>query len=148
LTPGKQKKRPVNVSNEVKQRSVYLGIVRGAPMPESLSLFDVANPNVVVAQREETTVPLQALYLMNSPFVLEQAKATAQRLLAAKDLDDLGRVDLAYRIFYARYATLPEKERALKYLAAASQDLSGKQADAWASYCQALIASAEFRYLR
>lgn len=147
-TLGKNKKRAVNVSNEVKQRSVYLGIVRGAPMPESLSLFDVANPNVVVAQREETTVPLQALYLMNSPFVLEQSKATAQRLLAAKDLDDLGRVDLAYRIFYARYATLAEKERALKYVVAASQDLGGKQADAWASYCQALIASAEFRYLR
>lgn len=147
MTPGK-KKRPLNPSNETKQRSIYLGIVRGAPLPESLSLFDVANPNVVVAQRDETTVPLQALYLMNSPFVLEQSKATAQRLLANKDLDEAGRIDLAYRTFYARSATPAEKERALKFLSAAGQELPGQQADAWASLCQVMIASAEFRYLR
>jgi hypothetical protein len=134
-------------SRDVKQRSVYLGIVRGAPLSESLSVFDVANPNIIVAQREETTVPAQALYLMNSPFILEQAKATAQRLLAQKNLDDAGRIDRAFRMVYARSATEHEKERALKYLTEMSKEL-GKPADAWASYCQVLIASAEFRYVR
>jgi hypothetical protein len=141
VAPGPQK--------DVKYRTVYLGIIRGAPLPESLSLFDVANPNIVIAQREETTVPAQALYLMNSPFILEQAKATAERLLASKDVaDDTARIDLAYRTFYARSPSMPEKERALKYLAATAQDLGGKPADAWASFCQVMIASAEFRYLR
>jgi hypothetical protein len=140
--------RQVNTSRDVKQRSVYLGIVRGVPMPESLSMFDVANPNIVVVQREETTVPAQALFLMNSPFILDQAKATAQRLLDSKDMDDAGRIDLAYRTCFARPATTPEKERALQYLAATMEDLGGKQADAWASFCQVMLASAEFRYLR
>jgi hypothetical protein len=134
--------------NDVKHRSVYLAIVRGAPLSESLSMFDVANPNIVVAQREETTVPAQALYLMNSPFILQQARAVADRLLAHNAADEAGRVDQAYRLFYARPGTAAETERALKYLTAAAEDLGGKRAEAWASYCQALIASAEFRYLR
>ncbi len=134
-------------SREVKYRSVYLGIVRGAPLPESLSLFDVANPNVVIAQREETTVPAQALYLLNSPFILEQARAAAQRILAARDLDDAGRIDLAYRTMFARPATQAETARALKYFAESARDVGGKP-DAWASFCQVLIASAEFRYIR
>jgi hypothetical protein len=141
-------KQAANVSRDVKVRSVYLGIVRGAPLPESLSLFDVANPNIVIAQREETTVPAQALYLMNSPFIGEQAKVTAQRLLAHTDLDDAGRLEFAYRMFYARSATPAEKARALKYITETAADLGGKPAEAWASFCQVMIASAEFRYLR
>jgi hypothetical protein len=133
-------------SKDARCRSVYLGIVRGAPLPESLSLFDVANPNIVVARREETTVPAQALYLMNSPFIRDQAHAAGKRLLAEK-LEDSDRIDLAYRMFYARSAAPAEKERAAKYLTAMAKTL-GSSTDAWASFCQVLIASAEFRYLR
>jgi hypothetical protein len=144
---GAGKKSPAT-SKEVRYRSVYLGIVRGAPLPESLSLFDVANPNIVTVQREETTVPAQALYLLNSPFVVEHAKQSAAKILEVKGIDDAERVDLAYRTFYAHPASSRDKERALKYLAETTKDLSGKPADAWASLCQALIASAEFRYIR
>ena len=143
---GAGKKNP-SKSKEVNHRSVYLGIVRGAPLPESLALFDVANPNIVTAQREETTVPAQALYLMNSPFIVDQSRATAQRFLAVKGLDDAGRIDLAFQTFYSRSATSIEKERALKYLVDMTKEL-GKSADAWTSFCQVLVASAEFRYLR
>ncbi|MBL8797703.1 MAG: PSD1 domain-containing protein [Planctomycetia bacterium] len=130
-------------------RSVYLGVPRGAPLPESLAVFDVANPNLSVSQREVTTVPAQALFLLNSPFVMEQAKLTAQRLLAAPNLDDAGRVALAYRLAFARTATDAERTRALNYIAQMTQagrDKNGAQ-NAWASFCQALFASAEFRYL-
>src|SRR5262249_17200842 len=83
---------------------VYLPVPRGAPQPEVLALFDAANPNLVVAQRDVTTVPAQALFLMNSPFVRDQAAQMAKRLLAAASLDDAGRVDLAYRLALARPA--------------------------------------------
>lgn len=145
---GTGKKGAAGGSSENKHRTVYLGIVRGAPLPESLTLFDVANPNIVTAQREETTVPSQALYLMNSPFVVAQSKSAAAKILAAKDLDDAARVDLAYKTLYSRPASSQDKERALKYIEAATKDFGGKPADAWASFVQALIASAEFRYLR
>jgi hypothetical protein len=135
---------------ESKHRSVYLGIVRGAPLPESLAVFDVANPNLVVAQREVTTVPAQALYLMNSSFVVDQSRHTAARLLAAKELDDPARVDLLYRLALARAPSDAERNRAIAFIQETSRTLSGKDPanGAWASFCQAIFASAEFRYVR
>ncbi len=144
---GGGKKNPA-LSKESTYRSIYLGIVRGRPLPDSLSEFDVANPNIVVAQREETTVPAQALYLMNSPFVLDQAKATAAKFLDKKSLNDTERIDQMYRTMFARPATSAEVERAKKYLAATTKELGGKTADAWTSFAQVLLASVEFRYVR
>ena len=46
--------------------------------PRSLQVFDVADPNLIVGKRDVTTVPTQALYLMNNPFVLRQAQADGQ----------------------------------------------------------------------
>ncbi len=124
-------------------RSVYLGVVRGAPLPELLALFDVANPNLVVAQREVTTVPAQSLFLMNSPWVADQGKAFARRVLAAKEMDDAGRVALAYRLALSRSPTEAEQAKALAYVGQA-----GAGEKAWAGFCQALFASAEFRYVQ
>ncbi len=53
-------------------RAVYLRSSRGI-LPESLKLFDFADPSMATAQREETTVPSQASYLLNSPWMIEQA---------------------------------------------------------------------------
>jgi hypothetical protein len=133
---------PVVSSNH---RSVYLPIPRGAALSEILALFDIASPNLVVAQREVTTVPAQALFMMNSPFVIEQAKSFAERVQAVKEMDDKGRVNLAYRIALGRDATENEKQRALLYLREAAPASS---AQAWAGLCQTLFASAEFRYLQ
>ncbi len=138
-------RQPPKTSAEAGYRSVYLPILRGAPLPESLALFDVANPNLVVAAREETTVPAQALFLMNSPFILAQSKATARRLFADKALDDAGRVELAYRLTLSRGATTEEVARVVSYV----KGIDPKMGEAaWASFCQALFASAEFRYVR
>jgi hypothetical protein len=152
---GGGKKGAPTASKESTHRSVYLGIPRGAPLPESLAVFDVANPNLVVAQREVTTVPAQALYLMNSPFIIEQSRGLAERLLAVKDVDDAGRVDLAYRLALSRSATAQERSRVMEYLQATGENLSAREKNsatgrtaAWASFCQTMFASAEFRYLR
>jgi hypothetical protein len=140
--------RPDLASREPNHRGIYLGIVRGVPLPESLSLFDVANPNLVVAQREITTVPAQALYLMNSPFAVEQSRHLAERLLALPDLDDPGRVDRAYQLALARPATATERERAVLFIRKRTP-ATGDKADVtgWALFCQALLACAEFRYV-
>ena len=53
---------------------------------------------MVTGSRDTTTVATQALYLLNDPFVRRQSLALAERLLARTDLDDAGRVDLAYRL--------------------------------------------------
>jgi hypothetical protein len=128
-----------------RQRSVYLPILRGV-VPEMLTAFDFPEPSNMAGQREETTVPTQALYMMNSPFVIAQAEQMARRLLDEK-LTDPERVDRAYKLALARPATLAERDRTIAYIKQASGD-SKNTAVAWAGFCQALFGSAEFRYLQ
>jgi hypothetical protein len=128
-------------------RSVYLPVVRDQVL-ESLALFDFADPSLVTGQRATTTGPAQALYFMNGPFVIRQAETLAERVCTAAQPDDR-RVDLAYRLALARTPTDAERGRALAFL----RDFAGRVAGtsptraAWKALCQAMFASAEFRYL-
>ena len=127
------------------RRSVFLPILRNA-VPPVLDVFDFAEPSMVTGNRDVTTVAPQALFLMNNPFVIEQSRRFARRVAQEGGSDDAAKVDYAYRLALARLATDAERERAMKYLkeyAAAA----GPNADPWASFCQALLASAEFRYV-
>jgi hypothetical protein len=128
-----------------KHRSVYLPILRNG-VPEILSIFDFGDPSLVVGDRAVTTVPAQALYLVNSPFMVEQSRALARRLLKEAGLDDRARVERAYRIALARPPSSAERERAARFLTAFTTNLQDTEA-AWASYCQVLLVSAEFRYI-
>lgn len=136
-------KKPMPVSRESAHRSVYLGFIRGAPLPEILTMFDVANPNLVTAQREVTTVPAQSLYMMNSPWVVDQARGFAKRVQDEKSMDDTARVDYAYRMAFTRTPNDAEKTTALNFL----KEAGGGDA-AWIQFCQAMFAAAEFRYLQ
>ena len=79
-------------------------------------MFDFGDPNLVTGRRNVSTVATQALYLMNSPFVMEQARHAAQTLLAVPDLDDGGRVDRAYRLALGRLPMPREREIALQFI--------------------------------
>ena len=63
-----------NLHQPSKHRSVYLCYLRNSPPPE-LAAFDLPDFTVVTGQRDVTTLPTQALYLLNSPFVVEQSRA-------------------------------------------------------------------------
>lgn len=65
--------RSVKIHEEATRRAIYAYIDR-EDLPGLLANFDLPSPDASRAQRSETTVPQQALYLMNSPFVLQQAK--------------------------------------------------------------------------
>jgi len=123
-------------------RSVYLPIVRGT-LPEMFPLFNFAPPERPMAQREESIVPAQSLFLMNNAWVLEQARHSAARLLSDTSLaDDSKRLDRLYERAFFRAPTPAEQSRALAYLK------TGGPETAWESLCQTVIASAEFRVLR
>ena len=66
-------------SGKLRQRSIYMPIVRGA-LPPSLAVFDLPNPDLVTGTRSVTTVPAQALFMMNSPFVRDMARAASTRV--------------------------------------------------------------------
>ncbi len=136
------------------KRSIYLPIVRDF-VPEVLDAFDFAEPSLVVAARDVTNVPSQALFLMNNSFVREQAAACAKRILATP-LDYPQRIRLAYTLTLNRPPTDAEVARANQYLVGEARALipvkNGSREVAsetsWATFCQALFACAEFRYLR
>lgn len=145
------------VSLEQPHRSVYLPVVRGV-LPEIFTLFDFASPERPVAQREESIVPAQSLFLMNSPWIVEQSRHAAQRLLNETSLDDSGRVTRIYQCAFSRTPTSEELARSLRYLAetesivvdskAASPTPEQLRLERWISFCQALFASGEFRMLK
>ena len=138
---------------EGKRRSVYLPIVRDF-VPDVLEVFDFAEPSLVVATRDTTNVPSQALFMMNNEFVREQANAMAKRILATK-ADYPTRLNYAYHLALGRPSTAEERKRADQYLINEAKALVPlKKGDqnaaaqlAWATFCQALFASAEFRYV-
>jgi hypothetical protein len=142
------------VSAQFHYRSIYLPIVRDF-VPSCLEVFDFAEPSLVIANRDTTNVPSQALYLMNNEFVIEQAKALAHRISTAPNLDHAGRIKLAYELALSRPPTDAERARADKFLRAEVTGLMKQQKDkvpaaaeeAYATFCQALFACAEFRYI-
>src|SRR5688500_11313745 len=99
-----------------KHRSVFLPLVRGLT-PGVLEVFDFAEQGMVTVSRDTTTVATPALSLLNDPFVRQQSQALADRLRRQKDLDDAGRITLAYRLTLSRPATAAEIGRARQYLA-------------------------------
>jgi len=96
-------------------RSVYLPLLRTL-VPTSLEVFDFADQGLVTGSRETTTVPIQALYLLNDAFVRRNSLAMAESLLASSDLDERGRIEQAYLRTLGRSASSFELERANQYL--------------------------------
>ena len=135
------------------RRSIYLPIIRN-DLYDMFLAFDMGDPSAVNAKRATTTVAPQALWAMNSPFVLEQAKKWAVGLLADTKTTDAGRIKTMYLKAYGRTPTLPETNRALGFvskmearLAAGEPDAARKHLRAWQSLCQVLFASNEFLYI-
>jgi mono/diheme cytochrome c family protein len=128
-------------------RSVYLPVLRDR-LPDVLDLFDFAEPSLVTGARETTNVPVQSLYLMNSPFVISRAESLANRL-ASEDNDE-SRIQEAFRLCFSREADAEELQLAKSFFergmkVAKDDEVLRKQV--LASYCQALLSTAEFRNL-
>ena len=89
------------------RRSVYVYRRRSLSYP-FFDTFDLPDQNVTAAARNVSTVPTQALTLLNNPFVLGQAQLFADRLEQAAPADVTKQIDLAYRIALTRPPTEAE----------------------------------------
>ncbi len=125
------------------RRSVYVPVFRNA-LPDLFEVFDFADPSLVVGRRNSSTVAPQALFLMNSPFVMEHARHAAKRLLASSEPGDSSRLDRAYLLTLGRRPNEAERRLALRFL---DEGVSSRPEDAWAMLFQALFASIDFRHL-
>lgn len=133
----------VNTNPNDAHRSIYLPVVRDN-LPEAMSLFDAADPNMVIGERPQTTVPSQALFMMNNPFVIRNAEATADKLLAGSS-SDTERIRQAYLTFFGRTPSEKELTNAEKFLSSYPKSSRSKGAkEPWIAMCQAMFGSAEF----
>jgi len=127
-----------------RRRSIYQPTVRKGQVEEMdvLNLFDFPDTNQITGARSTTTVPTQALYLMNAPFVKQQATALANLTLQGERTAS-ERVRKLIRRVYARAPESGEVDRLRSYAAS----LPGR-AEAWERLCHTLLISNEFLYRR
>jgi len=125
-------------------RSVYLPVLRDR-LPDVLDLFDFAEPSLVTGSRETTNVPVQALYLMNSSFVRERAESLARRLEQETDNAD-EQIRRAFLLCFSRQPDAGEFALAREFLASDSGSTDEESTRRLASFCQSLMATAEFRH--
>jgi hypothetical protein len=89
------------------RRSIYIYQKRALPSP-MLQVFDLPDSSQSFGARYVSTVPTQALQLMNDDFVLNQAQLFADRVKKEAGSDVAKQVDLAYRIALTRSPTKRE----------------------------------------
>jgi hypothetical protein len=137
---------------ETDRRSVYL-MQQRLKKQRFFEVFDGADTNSTTAGRSSTTTPIQALFMMNDPFVHKHADLFAVRIGLAYS-DTARRIDYAYRLALGRHATKEEIRTAEEYLTQVSQDLhetdipaDRRTRAALASFCRVLISGNEFLFL-
>lgn len=131
------------------RRSVYTPAFRNR-MHELFEVFDFANQNSAVAERNVTTVAPQALLMLNGPFVMQQAQAAAARSAASglapnEPSTDDQRLTRAFIETLGREPT--EEERTIAAAAITVEGDEAAEQAAWQQLFQALFGSVDFRYL-
>src|SRR5207248_9319963 len=131
------------------RRTVY-GFIDRQNLPGMFRTFAFASPDTSTAQRHATTVPQQALFLMNSPFVLEQARTLVRQPDIAGAPEGEARVQKLYRRVYGREADREEVALGLRYLEAARGEAGPAGAQGlgpWERYAQVLLLANEFMFV-
>src|SRR5205085_2026854 len=139
-----------SILDDTPRRSIYLRVKRSELIP-SMTMFDAPEPTQSVGQRISTTVPTQALAMMNSPFVRGQAEKLAQRILSAKSVTLSTAINQAYRIAFARRPLEAEQSRMLAFVAeqrlAKGGDAAAATNQAFTELCHVLLCLNEFVYV-
>ncbi|MEQ8788127.1 MAG: PSD1 and planctomycete cytochrome C domain-containing protein [Pirellulaceae bacterium] len=135
-------------ASATRRRAVY-GYIDRQDLPGELRTFDFANPDQSSDGRPQTTVPQQALYLMNSPLVVEQAKS----LIARSEVQQAAAADAKIAALYAITLSRPPSEAELQVgrdfvaSAAAPAEQGAVKLTPWQQYAQLLLMTNEFLYV-
>ncbi|HUG69615.1 MAG TPA: PSD1 and planctomycete cytochrome C domain-containing protein [Pirellulaceae bacterium] len=121
------------------RRSIY-GFIDRLDVSPLLTTFDFPNPIASSPQRDSTTVPPQALYLMNNPFAATAARELAKRL-QDESPDSSGRIGRAYEVLFGREPTEGELVTAQEFLGAEADEA------ALSLYLHGLLMTNEFAFI-
>jgi hypothetical protein len=138
------------------RRAIYLPVIRNN-LYTMFEQFDFPDPTMPTGNRNATVVAPQALLMMNSELVIESADAMARHLLEDRS-DPVHRIELGYIRALSRAPTDAEVRQALDFVLllaplSSSNDASEEsqrqtELHAWSLFCQTLMASNEFIYVR
>ncbi len=138
-----------NVKYDTLRRSIYLPVVRGKTY-DFLLTYDFPDPVTMNGKRVNTVVAPQALFMLNNPFVLDQAEAFAKRMFTAGTAAET-RLRFAYREAFLRDPTSEERTRAEQFIQAFQKGLEADEKEskkrelvAWRAFAQSIFASNEF----
>ncbi|HJT34239.1 MAG TPA: PSD1 and planctomycete cytochrome C domain-containing protein [Pirellulales bacterium] len=128
-----------------RRRTLYSAISRHQ-LNSMLRLFDFPDPNLTSERRVITTVPMQQLFVLNSEFMVQQARSLAARLAGISPGDVDARIDQLYRWTFARAPRERERQAVREFLAAAATGGEAKLSP-WEQVAQALLGSNEFAFV-
>ena len=132
---------PEDLSKLGRARRTVYGQVRRRELNDLLRLFDFPDPLTHSASRVPTITPLQQLYLLNSPFILERADALIRRLELESVTDTDQRIEKLYGWLFQRSPSAAEWDKLRSFL----QPNSDPQA--WQLLAQSLLASNAFYFV-
>jgi hypothetical protein len=152
--------RSVMIHQDAVRRGLYAYVDR-EDMPSLLASFDLPSPDASQAIRTQTTVPQQALFLLNAKFVIDQAEALAKRTAGQTDATD--RIKSLYQIALSRQPDAIELETATAFINTPPIDTSDepntesvekqkptpkpKPIDPWTQLSQVLLLCNEFAFV-
>ena len=135
------------------RRSVYLEIRRNLTNP-FLEVFDAPTPSTTRGQRDVTNVPAQSLTLMNSPFVIEQARKWSERVVGGGHRDSREHIQAMFARAFGRMPASDEIDKAQTFIAKLAAEHNVNRTDVpndpqiWQDFAHALFNFKEFIYVR
>ena len=124
------------------RRTIY-GRVSRKKLSDILIQFDYPDANVHSAKRSDTTTAIQKLFIINSSFMVEQAKSLAKRITGDSSATDLTHIQSTYALLYNRQPTREETDLGLAFLRLPAE---GKLTR-WEQYSHALLAANEMMFV-
>lgn len=131
---------------EATRRSIYIHVKRSL-RPPMLANFDAPDTDSSCSARMSTTVPTQALGMLNSRFMNEQASRLAERLSRERPDSTADQVQLAMRLITSRKADRKEIDADVQFISELQTEEKLTRQQAMQNYCLLLLNSNEFVYL-
>lgn len=138
-----------SVLDNTARRSVYLRVKRSELIP-LMTMFDAPEPTQSIGERVATTVPTQALAMMNSPFVRQQAERLLARIRPTNDMPLDATIDRAWQFAFARSPNDSERATMRSFIEAQRAGFGTDAAatdKALAEFCHVLLCLNEFVYV-
>jgi hypothetical protein len=134
----------INVAPFPPRRTIY-GLIDRQNLDDVYRTFDFASPDATSPRRFVTTVPQQSLFLMNSPFMAEQSRRTAEGLDLSTSRES--RIRALYERILGRTPTPDEVALGLRLVATSERPDAPERFSRWAQYAQVLLMSNEFLFV-